>query len=187
MKNLFLSVLIFVVSPCIAQNNDCGEQLIGCSTPAFPIVANQGNNSIVDFTPGSISCPSTPSAAVSPNGSGCMATGEDNSTFIIITVTSNGTLAFNLGAAGGTGFFDWILWPYTGPGTCTDLQNGTVPPVSCNWNASNSGFTGLGPTLLMLLLERNIYYVLIIFLMLMEMYHSILQEQLKSLVQVWRQ
>jgi gliding motility-associated-like protein len=146
MKILILLSALFTSLFLCAQNNDCGEQLIGCSTPAFPITANQGNNTIVDFTPGSGSCPSTPSAAISPNGFGCMATGEDNSTFIIITVTTTGTLSFTLGASGGSGFFDWILWPYNGPGTCAGLQNGTVAPVSCNWNASNSGFTGLAPT-----------------------------------------
>lgn len=126
---------------------NCDGALQGCSTPGFPISTNNTGD-IVDFTAGSGSNPSTNPNAV-PGNAGCLLSGETVSTFITITVTSNGTLEWSLQGASGTGFFDWIMWPYQAPGpggtspTCAMLQNGTQPPVSCNWNASSQGFTGM--------------------------------------------
>src|SRR5690606_32431411 len=42
------------------------------------------------------------------------------------------------------GLYDWAMWPYT-PSTCNNIFNNTLPPVSCNWNASATGGTGMGP------------------------------------------
>ncbi|MDC3253163.1 gliding motility-associated C-terminal domain-containing protein, partial [Crocinitomicaceae bacterium] len=44
---------------------------------------------------------------------------------------------------GGTGFFDWELWPYDPVTGCSDIANNLVAPAACNWNASAGGYTGM--------------------------------------------
>lgn len=79
---------------------------------------------------------------------GCLQIGESNSTWMVINVYTAGNLAFSLGAGGAqAGYYDWIMYPYTGPSTCTAISGGTLAPVRCNWNAVNYGGTGLASTL----------------------------------------
>lgn len=150
MKKLLYIGLALLSFTAFGQSNDCDQAVPGCSTPSFPVNA-AGTGNVIDFTSGSGSNPSTNPNPV-PGNTGCLLTGETTSTFITISVTSTGTLEWSLQGAGGTGFFDWIMWPYT-PGaggavspTCAMLQNGTQPPVACNWNASSAGFTGMAAT-----------------------------------------
>jgi hypothetical protein len=88
---------------------------------------------------------------VSPWGGGnmgCLQIGESNSTWMVINVYTAGNLAFSFGAGGAqAGYYDWIMYPYTGPSTCTAISAGTLAPVRCNWNAVNYGGTGLASTL----------------------------------------
>ena len=148
MRKLLFLLTSLASTFAIAQTYpvNCDGAIQGCSTPGFPISTNNTGN-IVDFTAGTGSNPSTNPNPV-PGNSGCLLTGETTSTFITITASSSGTLEWSLQGANGTGFFDWIMWPYQAPvngvsPTCAMLQNGTQPPVACNWNGSSNGFTGM--------------------------------------------
>ena len=61
---------------------------------------------------------------------------------MIIAIAEDGELQFSFGAAGGTGFFDWIMWPYS-PTACDEIANNTLAPIRCNWNGPSAGFTGM--------------------------------------------
>jgi len=84
-----------------------------------------------------------------PSNSGCLLSQGPGPQWLLLTVSSTGTLGFSFGAAGSpnpqAGFYDWAMWPYT-PTTCASIFANTLPPVSCNWNASSMGGTGMGPT-----------------------------------------
>lgn len=63
---------------------------------------------------------------------------------MVINVQTTGTLQFSFGAGGSqTGCYDWIMWPYTGPATCTAISNNTQAPVACSWNSPCMGGTGM--------------------------------------------
>jgi len=75
---------------------------------------------------------------------GCLQIGESNSTWMVINVSGSGNLEFSFGAGGAqAGFYDWIMYPYTGPATCAAISGNTLAPVRCNWNAASTGGTGL--------------------------------------------
>ncbi len=82
-----------------------------------------------------------------PPNSGCMKAGSPNPNWMIITISGAGNLGFSISDNNSpnpqSGFFDWILWPYS-PTTCNDIFNNTLPPVRCNFNAIASGGTGIG-------------------------------------------
>lgn len=148
MKKIYL----FTIASCLAfigfgqEANDCNEAVQGCSTPEFEIFPPNPLTNNFDFGSGT---PSNPSSNPNPGNSGCLLSGETSSTFITITIVSNGTLEWSIEGPNG-GCFDWIMWPYiypTGTGvspTCAMLQNGTQPPVACNWNVPCEGLTGMG-------------------------------------------
>ena len=149
MKSLFLSISIFISYFSFSQLPvNCDGAVEGCSTPSFPIVGSNPSYNITDFGSGTGSNPSTNPNA-SPGNTGCLLSGETVSTFISINVVTSGTLEWAMQGSSATGFFDWIMWPYTYPApgttspTCAMLQNGTQPPVACNWNASSDGLTGM--------------------------------------------
>lgn len=148
MKNKILLVFaaIFIGLNSFGQvtASDCADSEAGCDAldNGFPISpsgfgtvdeANGPNGSNVSW-PGS-----------NPQGvnSGCMFSGELNSTWISFTILSDGILEFSLGNNGGNGFFDWILWENTDGFACDGILNNTLAPASCNWNASSAGFTGM--------------------------------------------
>jgi gliding motility-associated-like protein len=143
MKYLSALFLIFLSLLSVAQPNDCPDAVPGCTTPSFAIAPNNPSTNIVDFTSGSISNPST-NPNSSPGNAGCLLSGETSSTFITISVVSNGTLAWSIiGPSGGC--FDWIMWPYNGSSTCAAITGNTLPPVACNWNGTCNGNTGMAP------------------------------------------
>src|SRR6218665_2712317 len=79
---------------------------------------------------------------------GCLRSGEYNSTWMVVNVATSGNLQFTMGAGGAqAGYYDWIMYPYTGPATCTAISSNTLAPVRCNWNGMNSGGTGLVSTI----------------------------------------
>ncbi len=89
-------------------------------------------------------CTSNPSTNPSSANSGCLLSGELNSTWFLVNVLTAGTLEFSFGAPGvNSNYYDWIMWEYDAS-ACTDIQNNSLAPVSCNWNASGQGFTGIG-------------------------------------------
>jgi len=79
---------------------------------------------------------------------GCLRSGEYNSTWMIVNVATSGNLQFTIGAGGAqAGYYDWIMYPYSGPATCTAVSSNTLAPVRCNWNGTSAGGTGLVSTL----------------------------------------
>ena len=89
-------------------------------------------------------CTSNPSTNPASGNSGCLNSGELNSTWFLVNILTAGTLEFSFGANGvNTNCYDWIMWPYTAA-TCTGIANNTLPPIRCNWNVPCAGFTGVG-------------------------------------------
>jgi gliding motility-associated-like protein len=128
----------------MAQYGDCSNPVDACTNPSFEINPGLPGNNIVDFTSGShnISNPGTNPNAL-PGNAGCLLSGELNPTWLLITVTSNGTLEFSMGSpAGSGGCYDWSMWSYNA-NTCTGISGNTQPPVACNWNGACDGFTGM--------------------------------------------
>ncbi|WP_341906147.1 gliding motility-associated C-terminal domain-containing protein [Fluviicola taffensis] len=145
MKILLHTLLLFCSFGIWAQQLpvNCNLAIPGCATPSFPITGTQPAYNTVDFTSGSVSNPSS-NPNGSPGNSGCLLSGETVSTFITINVVSNGTLAWSMiGNQGGC--FDWIMWPNNTGNACAGINGNTLSPVSCNWNGSCNGNTGMAP------------------------------------------
>lgn len=152
MKSLILTLFICLTSisfsqmsspDCFNAENVCANNgstfpLITSTPPGTPIVVNTANN---------ISNPTGGNGGTLPQpGSGnfgCLQAGQLNPNWFVINVGTSGNLEFAIGAAGGSGFFDWELWPYDPLTSCNGIMNNTLAPVACNWNASASGFTGM--------------------------------------------
>lgn len=127
------------LAPCIAGQNVCATngtsfQLNTQSSPTgLPgglTVSNPGNGSL---PPGN-------------SGSGCLFSNGTYPNWFVISVGSAGNLEFTIGQSGGSGFYDWALWPFnpSNPSaSCNAIFNNTQAPVACNWNASAGGFTGM--------------------------------------------
>ncbi|TXB63534.1 PKD domain-containing protein, partial [Vicingus serpentipes] len=130
-------ICVTETTPAVTAS-DCGDAINICSNAGFTIDPN-GIGSVNDVPPvGSVG---NPNSAPSSTNDGCLLAGEKNSTWMIITVGQTGNLEFSFGAGGAqAGFYDWILWPYSGD--CGNISAGNVAPVSCNWNASSTGGTG---------------------------------------------
>ena len=155
MRKLFATIFSVVIlgSSVEAQNvAACNAAQPVCTNPNFQFTSSAGTG-----LPGSlnVSNPTTNpqtgngNNSSGPSNSGCLLSGGPGPQWLLITVSSNGNLGFSFGAAGSAnpqiGFYDWAMWPYS-PAACTNIFNNTLPPVSCNWNASSSGGTGMGPT-----------------------------------------
>lgn len=125
---------------------NCNLAVSGCSTPQFPVVGTNPSYNTPDFGTGTVSNPSSNPQGVN---SGCLLSGETVSTFITINVVSNGTLEWSLiglnssGNPSGSGCFDWIMWPNVNNNGCAGINGNTLSPVSCNWNGSCNGNTGM--------------------------------------------
>ncbi len=137
--------------PVVAS--ECANHVNICSNAGFQIDPN--GYGTIDEIPvsGSLGNPYYDPyfGPVSPWGGGnmgCLQSGENNSTWMVINVYTAGNLEFSFGAGGAqAGFYDWIMYPYTGTGTCSAITANTVAPVRCNWNETNTGGTGLTSTL----------------------------------------
>lgn len=147
-KNLIVNKVLFTIglslifSVSFSQWGDCSNNTDACTNPSFN-VNSSGFGNIEEFTTASnISNPQT-NPNPSPGNMGCLMTGEVNSTWLLITVSSTGTLEFSMGTAGSLNCFDWIMWPYDPNLTCTEIQNNNWPPIACNWNGACGGITGM--------------------------------------------
>lgn len=139
--------------PVVAS--DCANYVNICSNAGFQIDPN-GYGAINEIPAlGSLGNPdygSIPGSSGSHLGgstnAGCLRSGETNSTWMVINVYTAGNLAFTFGGGGAqAGYYDWIMYPYTGAGTCAAISSNTLAPVRCNWNWSSSGGTGLQSTI----------------------------------------
>lgn len=144
MRNLITGVFIvlsgFVFTQGVASTS-CDQAQSICNTlpVPFPLTTGPSPNPTVPPS-GSFSNPNVNPAGVN---AGCLLAGELNPNWFVLNVTSNGQLEFQIGAPGGSGYYDWELWPYNPITGCTDIANNLVAPVACNWNASSLGFTGM--------------------------------------------
>lgn len=141
MKLILNILILFVGFSATAQWSDCSNSIPACSNPSFNVTPN-GSGNDTDFTTSStVSNPQT-NPNTNPGNSGCLLSGELNSTWIVISVSQSGDLEFSMGTAGSNNCFDWIMWPYDA-NACNGIQGNTLPPVSCNWNGMCTGITGM--------------------------------------------
>jgi gliding motility-associated-like protein len=81
------------------------------------------------------------------NNGGCQFFNAVNPEWLMLNITSSGTLGFVFGASGSANpqstFLHWNLWKYS-PATCANIFNNTQAPVSCNFNSNSNGGTGMG-------------------------------------------
>ncbi len=141
LTGLFLLLAVGVFGQGVASNA-CDQAQNICNNLPVPFPLTQGPSPNPTVPPaGSFSNPSSNPAGGS--WSGCLFSGELNPNWFVLNVTSTGLLEFQIGAAGGSGFFDWELWPYNPSTGCTDIANNLVAPAACCWNASAQGFTGM--------------------------------------------
>jgi len=117
---------------------DCSAAVPVCTNQNFQISPN-GFGNINELNAGTFSNPNVNPAS---GNMGCLLTGEQNSTWVLINISQTGTLMFSFGNPGPVQCFDWIMWPYT-PNTCSQIMNNTIAPLRCNWNSPCNSFTGM--------------------------------------------
>ena len=135
---LFVAIGAFgqgvVSNSCQQAQNICNNVPV-----PFPLSVGASPNPVVPPA-GSFSNPNSNPAGMNM---GCLLAGELNPNWFVLNVTSTGMLEFQIGAPGGSGYYDWELWPYDPVTGCSDIANNLVAPAACNWNASAQGFTGM--------------------------------------------
>jgi gliding motility-associated-like protein len=144
MKTNLFAVFFLLTISIIGQYGDCSNPIDACTNPSFEINPGLPGNNVVDFTSTNhaVSNPSTNPNAL-PGNAGCLLSGELNPTWLLISVTSNGTLEFSMGSPSGSGgCYDWSMWSYNA-NTCNGISGNSLPPVACNWNGACDGFTGM--------------------------------------------
>ncbi len=130
----------------LPPGGDCATAGCACDPYQFTITPSGFGNVNEVPAPGSVSNPSFfsggPWGGTAPFG--CLLAGELNSSWIMFTVATAGSLQFAFGAGGQqVGFYDWEMWPLNGAATCNGIASNTLPPVRCVWNATTVGGTGL--------------------------------------------
>jgi hypothetical protein len=130
-------------NPPAVPSGDCSGAIPICSDANFQVDPS-GFGNIDELCTG---CYSNPSTNPSSANSGCLLSGELNSTWMTVSINQGGTLEFSFGSPGGGLCFDWMMWPYDPATTCTDIYNDAQAPVACNWNGFCDGFTGVTSSL----------------------------------------
>lgn len=128
----------------VVTASDCPSAVNICDNASFQIDPNGYGASVEIPALGTIGNPDNNNPGGSGNW-GCLRSGtiELNSTWMIINIATSGNLEFSFGAGGAqSGFYDWIMYPYSGSSTCTQIPTGNYAPVRCNWNGSSTGGTG---------------------------------------------
>ena len=149
----YILFLVSVFTQSVKSQNvaACSAAQPICNNPSFNFTSSMGSGLVTGLN---ISNPSTNpqmgngNNPTAPANSGCLFSQGPGPQWLLLTVSSTGSLGFSFGATGSAnpqiGFYDWAMWPYT-PTTCSSIFANTLPPVSCNWNASSTGGTGMGP------------------------------------------
>lgn len=135
-----------VAGPITAS--DCPDAVNICTNYSWAIDPN-GIGVLNEIPPlGSLGNPdlwagdAVPSSWGSDNW-GCLRNNELNSTWMVVNISGGGSLEFTFGGLGTqSGFYDWIMYPYTG-GSCSAIMANSVAPIRCNWNGVSWGGTGL--------------------------------------------
>lgn len=138
-------LVLFGNSQAFGQSSvapDCTDAENGCTAveDGFPI-SPSGYGAIEESNNGANNVSWPPSNPQGVN-SGCMFANELNSTWISFTILNDGILEFTLGSQNG-GYYDWIMWQNNDGLACEQILNDQLAPVSCNWNSSSQGFTGM--------------------------------------------
>lgn len=153
MKRVIIIFLVsFLAYQVKSQNaNACNAAQPVCQNPNFQFTSSMGTGLTTGLN---ISNPTTNpqtgngNSPTGPSNSGCLLSQGPGPQWLLLTVSSTGTLGFSFGASTSAnpqaGFYDWAMWPYT-PTSCAAIFGNTLPPVACNWNASSTGGTGMGP------------------------------------------
>lgn len=85
---------------------------------------------------------------LNPSNQGCLTTGENNSVWYIVNITTPGTFTFDIVPNAATDDYDFAVWDLTDK-SCDDMLGGQ-PPIRCNYaslaNSSAGGNTGLNTT-----------------------------------------
>lgn len=139
---ILFSILFFTSTYSFSQYQDCDDALAGCNNSIPFTATTNGPGNVLELDGNDISNPGTnPNAA--PGNDGCLLFGEENPTWIKISVVSDGQLEFSIGDNAGFDFYDWALWLDNGGDGCNGIVNNTNAPVACNWNGSADSFTGM--------------------------------------------
>lgn len=72
----------------------------------------------------------------------CFPNKESNAVWYIFTVSSPGLLQFDITPLNSGSDYDFMLFDLTN-GACTDIMNGNIPPIRCNFANTNGSPTGL--------------------------------------------
>jgi|GEM_PF-3726095 len=130
---------------------DCPLAVNVCTNINFQIDPN-GIGALNEIPPlGSLANPDLQpgggTAAWGTDNWGCLRNNELNSTWMIVNIQTGGSLEFVFGGLGTqSGFYDWIMYPYTSS-TCSQVAANAIAPIRCNWNGVSFGGTGLAATL----------------------------------------
>jgi len=128
--------------PVTAGN--CSQAVTVCTNLTFAVDPN-GFGTINEICAAG-SCAANPNTNPASSNYGCLLAGELNSTWLLVTITSPGTLEFSFGdnttLYPQSGCYDWIMWPYSAT-ACSQILAGTLAPVRCNWNSPCVGGTGM--------------------------------------------
>ncbi|MEO5572052.1 MAG: gliding motility-associated C-terminal domain-containing protein [Bacteroidia bacterium] len=121
--------LFFICSfgPSISRaqsHQDCMDAIIVCSNTYLQTSSSAGYGNTLEI----------------PAGTTCIANGETNSTWYIFSIQNPGTLLFQIDPLNIQDDYDFVLYKYTG--NCSDIINGTIQPIRCNYSSTN-GSTGL--------------------------------------------
>ncbi|HRD39718.1 MAG TPA: hypothetical protein PLC65_13890, partial [Bacteroidia bacterium] len=129
MKKILLVISVLLVSAnSFAQNvAACNAAQPVCTNPNFQFTSSAGSGLTMGLN---VSNPSTNpqmgngNNPAAPANSGCLFSQGPGPQWLLLTISSNGTLGFSFGAAGSAnpqvGFYDWAMWPYTSA-SCTNI------------------------------------------------------------------
>lgn len=121
--------------------SDCVDAIPVCTNLAFQVDPS-GYGLVNELCTYCIANPGTNPAS---SNSGCLLSGELNSTWFTVNVAAGGTLEFSFGSPGGGNCYDWIMWAYD-PSTCTNILGNSQAPVTCDWNVPCDSYTGMAST-----------------------------------------
>ena len=133
--NFFLFVLVLLCTQfCSAQSaQDCFGAIPVCQNSFSQSTSYTGSGAVSDL---------------SPSNQGCLTTGENNSVWYVVNITTPGSFTFDVIPNSATDDYDFAVWDLTDK-SCNDIMSGQAP-IRCNYaslaNSSAGGTTGLNNT-----------------------------------------
>ncbi len=143
-----IGILVSIVHTSRAQNSpDCRSAVPVCADAPIMGMAD-GNGDIMDFEE------ELRQTGCLQKGSFVSADIENNSSWYVFRAGTDGQIGFNIEALpvipGGvvTADYDFALYgPFDqtpGDNFCTDIGNGNIQPIRCNFESNTTNFTGIG-------------------------------------------